>query len=353
MENRLHKIQACLAEDTAALCLSAPACRYLSGFDYTDGGVLLTAHDAYLLTDSRYIEAAKEAVSNMQCVSCTGLVKTVGELLEKQGIGQLYLEQTVTLGELASLQKLPVTLITDGTLQNALQAARLVKDENEISLLRKAQAITEQGFAHILPFLREGVTEREAALELEFFMRKNGADGVSFEFIVVSGANSSRPHGVPTDKPIQKGDLVTMDFGALYHGYHADMTRTVAVGDVSDAQRVVYDTVLKAQKATLSVIRAGISGKAADAAARDVITAAGFGEYFGHGTGHGVGVEIHEAPRLSPLSSETPLQAGSVVTVEPGIYLPGKYGVRIEDMVLLTENGCENLTKAPKELIIL
>lgn len=353
MQNRLHKIQTILNTDTAALCLSMPACRYLSGFDYTDGGVLLTADEAFLLTDSRYIEAAKEAVKHMQCVSCNGLVKTVGELLEQRGVKRVYLEQTLTLGELKSLQKLPVTLITDTTLQDALSSARLQKDEIEIALLRKAQSITEQGFEHILPFLKAGVTEREAALELEFFMRKHGADGVSFEFIVVSGANSSRPHGVPTDKPIENGDFVTMDFGALYGGYHADMTRTLAVGAIGDEQRFVYDTVLKAQKATLSVIRAGISGKVADAAARDVITAAGFGEYFGHGTGHGVGVEIHEAPRLSPSAPETPLKAGSVVTVEPGIYLPGKCGVRIEDMVLLTENGCENLTKAPKELIIL
>ncbi len=353
MQNRLRKIQTILNTDTAALCLSMPACRYLTGFEYTDGGVLLTADEAFLLTDSRYIEAANEAVTHMQCVSCTGLVKTIGKLLEDLGIHKLYLEQALTLSELEALQKLPITLITDATLQNALTAARLQKDKEEITLLRKAQAITEVGFTHILPFLKAGVTEREAALELEFFMRKNGADGVSFEFIVVSGANSSRPHGVPTDKPIQKGDFVTMDFGALYGGYHADMTRTVAIGEVSDEQRFVYETVLKAQKAALSVVCAGVSGKAADAAARDVITAAGFGEYFGHGTGHGVGIEIHEAPRLSPSAPETPLKAGSVVTVEPGIYLPGKYGVRIEDMVLITENGCENLTKSPKELIIL
>lgn len=353
MQTRLQKIQAILDNESAAFCLSVPACRYLTGFDYTDGGVLLTANAAFLLTDSRYIEAATETVKHMQCVSCNGLVKVLGEITERGGIKRLYLEQTLSLQELASLQKLPLTLVTDDTLQKALSAARLQKDTHEIALLRKAQAITEKGFDHILPFLREGVTEREAALELEFFMRKNGAHGVSFEFIVVSGANGSRPHGVPSDKPIKKGDFITMDFGALYDGYHADMTRTVAVGNVSDEQRFVYETVLKAQKATLSMLRAGVSGKAADAVARDVIKAAGFGEYFGHGTGHGVGVEIHEAPRLSPLAPDTPLKEGSVVTVEPGIYLPGKCGVRIEDMVYITENGIENLTTAPKELIIL
>lgn len=353
MEKRLERIQAVLTSDTAALCLSAPACRYLSGFDFTDGGVLLTADAAYLLTDSRYIEAATRAVMHMQCVCCDGLLQTIDELLKKHQIKELLLEQTVTVGTLSALQKLSARMVTDDRLQTALEAARMQKDTWEIAFLRQAQTLTEQAFTHILDFLKVGVTEREAALELEFFMRKNGADGVSFDTIAVSGANTSLPHGVPTDKPLANGDFVTMDFGALYRGYHADMTRTVAVGFVSDEQKAVYDTVLQAQTAALKVVRAGISGKAADAAARDVIVAAGYGDYFGHGTGHGVGVEIHEAPRLSPKASDAPLKVGSVVTVEPGIYLPGRFGVRIEDMVLLTENGCENFTKAPKELIIL
>lgn len=353
MENRIRKIQRILPSDTAALCLSVPSCRYLTGFDYDDGGVLLTADKGFLLTDSRYVEAAQEAVSHLTVISCTTLMGTLGELLEKNGIRALYVEQSLSLAALSRLQKLPCTLVTDTTLSDALTAARVEKDQAEIAALRKAQEITEQGFAHILPFLREGITEREVALELEFYMRKNGAQDVSFPSVVVSGANGSRPHGVPTDKPIRSGDFVTMDFGALYNGYHADMTRTVAIGHVSDEQRFAYETVLKAQQATLGVICAGMNGKTADAAARTIIQEAGFGEYFGHGTGHGVGVEIHEAPRLSPMATDAPLPIHAVVTVEPGIYLPGKYGVRIEDMVLLTENGSENLTHSPKELLIL
>ncbi len=348
-----EKIQKILAPHEAALCLTVPACRYLTGFDYEDGGVLLTVDTAYLLTDSRYIEAARESVQGMQCVSCNGLLKTVEMLLSDNGIQKLYIEQSVSLTEFYRLQELAVEVVADDILEKALADARLIKDAQEIALLKQAQTITEKGFEHILPYIKAGVTEKQVALELEFFMRQNGADGVSFPFIVVSGANTSRPHGVPTDKPIVNGDFVTMDFGALYHGYHADMTRTVAVGEITDTQRNVYETVLRAQQTALGGIRAGISGKTADAFARDVIQAAGYGAHFGHGTGHGVGVEIHEAPRLSPLAPDTPLQVGTVVTVEPGIYLEGQFGVRIEDMVVVTENGNENLTKANKKLIIL
>ena len=183
-------------------------------------------------------------------------------------------------------------------------------------------------------------------------MLKNGAECVSFETIDVSGKNSSMPHGVPSGKKIETGDFITMDFGAVIDGYHSDMTRTVAVGEVSSKQARVYETVLAAQLKGLEALRPCLSCREADAAAREVVENAGFGDYFGHGTGHGVGIEIHEEPRLSPKSSRI-LEIGDVVTVEPGIYLPGEFGVRIEDMAIITENGCENLTKSPKKLIIL
>ena len=237
-------------------------------------------------------------------------------------------------------------------MDEAVNELRRAKNQQEKEKILAAQAIAEKAFDHALGLIREGVTEREVALTLDFFMLRNGAEAVSFETIAVSGKNSSMPHGVPSNKKIEKGDFLTLDFGAVVDGYHSDMTRTVAIGEVSSKQAEIYETVLKAQLASLETLRAGVSCKEADAAARDIIVSAGYGEFFGHGTGHGVGIEIHEQPRLSPKSSQT-LIAGDVVTVEPGIYLPGEFGVRIEDMAFITENGFENLTKSPKSLIII
>jgi Xaa-Pro aminopeptidase len=353
MKNRIQKVQKGLSHTQAVLFFSDPATRYLSGFDFTDGCVLITPQKGYLLTDSRYIEAASKAVSHLECMACRSLFSSIEKMAKKQGVTEILVETTVSVAEFERLQQLPFTVTSGNEISRVLQDMRAVKQPDEIKALKRAQEITEQGFLHILPFLKQGVTEREAALELEFFMRRAGAQDVSFDLIVVAGENTSLPHGVPSHKLIQTGDLVTMDFGALYNGYHADMTRTVAVGEIGDREKTVYDTVLRAQQAALQTIRAGVIGKQADAVARDVIIAAGFGEYFGHGTGHGVGVEIHEAPRLSPAADKDILVAGNVVTVEPGIYLPGQFGVRIEDMVLVTEQGIENLTKAEKQLIIL
>ena len=355
MEGRVQSLQnAILGKGDAAFILSSAGCRYFTGFDAEDCAVLITGKSAYFLTDDRYIEAANETIRGLRSISCNGLFSTLFDLLKAEQIERLYLEQSLSLAAFSRLKAgCPVSLVPDGTLDSQISLMRQVKDYEELSLLREAQRLSDAGFEHILPFLKTGISERDAAMELEFFMRRQGADGVSFEFIVISGKNTSRPHGVPTDKVIEPGDFVTMDFGALYRGYHADMTRTVAIGEVTDEMKRVYDTVLSAQQAALSVLRAGISGKAGDQAARRVIEEAGYGDCFGHGTGHGVGLEIHEAPRLSPRASDEPLPAGCVVTVEPGIYLPGRFGVRIEDMVVLTENGCENFTRAPKELLIL
>jgi Xaa-Pro aminopeptidase len=233
-----------------------------------------------------------------------------------------------------------------------INGLRSIKTENEVESIVKAQRIAEDAFNHILKFIKVGVTEKEIALELDFYMLRNGGEGLSFETIAVSGKNSSMPHGVPCDKKVENGDFITMDFGTIINGYHSDMTRTVAVGFATDEMKNVYDAVLKAQKNCLDNIKAGISCKDGDMFARSVINDSGYGKYFTHSTGHGVGVEIHEFPNLSP-ASDSILQVGNIVTVEPGIYIPGKFGVRIEDMALITENGCRNLTNAPKELIIL
>ena len=245
-----------------------------------------------------------------------------------------------------------IDIVCDGELDIAIDKIRSIKSEAQVEKIIKAQRIAEAAFEHILTFIKEGVTEKEVALELDYYMLSHGADGLSFETIAVSGKNSSKPHGVPSDKKIEKGDFVTMDFGAVVEGYHSDMTRTVAVGFVTDEQKNVYETVLKAQEAAQAAASSGVCCADVDKAARDVIENAGYGEYFNHSTGHGVGVEIHESPRLSKLCKSA-LSVGNIVTDEPGVYIPEKFGVRIEDMLLITENGCENLTRAPKELIIL
>ena len=218
--------------------------------------------------------------------------------------------------------------------------------------MQKAQEITDATFSYIINNIKAGRTEREVMLDMEFFMRKQACDGVAFDFVVVSGKNSSLPHGVPTDKVIENGDFVTMDFGATVGGYRSDMTRTVAVGFVTDEQRKVYDTVLKAQLAALPAIHAGVVCKDIDKIARDIIYSAGYEGAFGHGLGHSVGIEIHENPAFNT-RCETILKSGTVMTVEPGIYLENKFGVRIEDMVYVTDDGCINLTKSDKNLIIL
>ncbi|MGI6265148.1 MAG: M24 family metallopeptidase [Acutalibacteraceae bacterium] len=340
-----------------ALMVTAPHTRrYLTGFPSSDGVVLITPDTAVYMTDFRYIEAAQRAVKSMQARMYKRQSEGVAQFLGDQKIERVYVEASqMPLADAAFWEEklTGIELVRDKSLDEWMRTERLVKTPAEVQGIRAAQALTDYGFEHILPLIRAGRTEREVALDLEWIIRKQGAEGVAFEFIVVSGANGALPHGVPSDKPIEPGDFITMDFGALLDGWHSDMTRTVAVGKVSDEQRHIYDTVLKAQLAGLASLHEGLPCKDGDAAARDVIDAAGYGEAFGHSTGHGVGVEIHEEPSLAPSAGDTVLQAGNVVTVEPGIYLPGNCGVRIEDMALITHDGHENLTASPKELITL
>lgn len=351
---QMKNLQSQLEKNQAFLINSPENRRYLTGFASSDGYLLVTPDEAILFADSRYIEAAqKSARGCTEIALLTSLSQQLKEYAEKLGIKTVFTEsQRLSVDEFNSFCEILLCECTAEKTDEAIDALRRGKSLEEKQKILAAQAIAEKAFDRILGFIKEGITERNIALELDFYMLKNGAECVSFETIAVSGKNSSMPHGVPSNKKIERGDFITMDFGAVVDGYHSDMTRTVAVGEVSSKQAQVYETVLSAQEKSLASLKAGVSCFDADAAARDIIKNAGYGAFFGHGTGHGVGIEIHEQPRLSPKSKQI-LEIGDVVTVEPGIYLPEEFGVRIEDMAFITENGCENLTKSPKSLIIL
>ena len=343
------------SELDGALIMSEENRRYFTSFPSSDGALLVTRNGSVFLTDSRYVEAAQKKITVCPVRLSKDLSTELPALMSEFKVENLGIEtQRLTVAQFSQFsQWLPgVGICAEDYVDRAVDAIRMIKTPDEIALVSEAQAIAERAFDHILGFIKPGVTEREVQLELDYYMLRNGAEALSFETIAVSGVNSSMPHGVPSDKRIENGDFVTLDYGAVRGGYHSDMTRTVAVGSVSEEQTKIYNTVLEAQLAAIDSMRPGVACADADKAARDVITKAGYGEFFGHGTGHGVGVEIHEQPRVSPLSKAV-LDPGNLVTAEPGIYLPGLFGVRIEDMVLITENGGEDLTHAPKELIIL
>ena len=351
----LQKLLSEQKSGTSALIISPENRKYFTGFESSDGFLIVSPDRAVFITDGRYIEAAEKQISNCEVRLLGKTYPQIAELLNEMNCSRLLVESTrMTVSTYNSLKgvlkKIPVS--TDTTLDTIINTLRSVKTEVEVENIVKAQRIAEDAFEHILKFIKVGVTEKEIALELDFYMLRHGGEGLSFETIAVSGANSSMPHGVPSDKKIENGDFITMDFGTIVNGYHSDMTRTVAVGFATDEMKNVYNAVLNAQQNCLDKIKAGISCKDGDEFARSIIKNAGYGQYFTHSTGHGVGVEIHEFPNLSP-ASDSILQVGNIVTVEPGIYIPEKFGVRIEDMALITENGCHNLTIAPNELIIL
>lgn len=343
-----------LKNGEAFLIVSTENRKYLTDFAADDDYLLITKDKCIFFADSRYIEAARKNAKDCDEIV---LLKKAGEQLpqtcKELNVSKIYTEaQKLSVSEFNSLCKMFDFPVAAEKADEIIISSRRAKKEYEKQRIIKAQRIAEKAFDHILTFIRPGVTEKDIRLELEYFMLRNGADGLSFDTIAISGKNTSLPHGVPTLKKVESGDFVTMDYGACVDGYRSDMTRTVAVGSVSEKQVKIYETVLRAQLACLEVLRPGIECKAADAAARNIIAGAGYGDCFGHGTGHGVGIDIHEAPSVSPRSKDI-LSVGDVVTVEPGIYLPGEFGVRIEDMAFITENGYENLTKCKKSLIVL
>lgn len=354
--NRFDKIAARLdAYDLDALLVtSEPNRLYVTGFSSSAGAAVVTREGCCFLTDSRYIEAASRQITGCEVAEptrSTPMLQMVEDFLRRRQVRRLGFEQDqTTVPEYEALQaRLSCALIPASDL---LAEVRAVKEPDEIEAMTDAQRIAEKALEEALSFIRPGRTEKEIAAFLQYRMLLGGAERMSFEPIVVSGPNSSLPHGVPTNRIITDGDFITMDFGCVLHGYCSDMTRTVAIGHVTEEMDKVYHTVLEAQLAGIAQARAGVPGSTLHNAAAQVIAKAGYDGCFRHGFGHSLGIEVHEMPGAGPCT-ETPLPAGTVLSAEPGIYLPGRFGVRIEDVIVIRENGCLNMTNAPKNLLIL
>ena len=356
--NHFKQIAAGLeAHHLDAVLLTCEANRfYACGFHSagSDGIAVVTRHHNYYFTDSRYIEAAENNLPGFTVRMThpgSSEVERINEVIGEHTIKKLGFEENdMTYGDyLRYNEALHAVLVP---MQAKIDAFRATKEPWEIELMRKAQAITDQTFSELCKIIQAGMTEKELEAELLYRLYKHGAEGPSFDPIVVSGPNTSLPHGVPGERKLEFGDFITMDFGCIYGGYCSDMTRTVALGFVSEEMDKVYKTVLKAQLAGIAATKAGVAGRDIDGTARKVIADAGYGDYFGHGYGHSLGILIHEAPNANTRNDQ-PMPAGAVVSAEPGIYIPDEFGVRIEDVTVITDTGCEILTKSPKNLIIL
>ncbi len=325
---------------------------YLTDFSSSDGIILLTLDKPYLIVDFRYYEMAKCKVQPpFEILLAEGRFSdTIEPLLKTHSINRLWIEDLEMSVSTLEVYKKRFSDIEFLCIGNALTEQRAIKDEREIELIKTAQKITDSAFQHILNYISVDKTEKDVALELEFFMRTHGSDGIAFDTISVSGAKSSLPHGTPSDVLLTPNAFITMDFGAHFEGYCADMTRTVVLGRANDKMLGVYNTVLEAQRIALSKIKGGVLGSIVDLAARDYIYSHGYEGCFGHSTGHGLGIDVHESPSFSPNYKKS-IPEGAVLSVEPGIYLEGEFGVRIEDIVVVREFGCENLTNSPKHLI--
>lgn len=324
---------------------------YLTGFWGTEATVFISPKRRILLTDSRYTLIARQTVSGFDIVETRSALNSIADIIKADGLKTIGFDSQVTYSFYQQLEEIfagyhlhPMT--------DFVEELRMIKDADEIEAVRCACAISDKAFLDVLDFIKPGqTTELDVANFLDFRMRKYGASSVSFETIAASGYRSAMPHGVASDKVIQKGETLTLDFGCYYHHYVSDMTRTIHIGQVSDQEREIYDIVLRSNQALIAAAKAGVTYRAYDRIAREVIDSAGYGAYFTHGIGHGIGLDIHEIPYFG--KSDEAIQAGMILTDEPGIYLENKYGVRIEDDLLITENGCEVLTQAPKELIVL
>jgi Xaa-Pro aminopeptidase len=351
---RLTKLRQSLAEqELDALLISQPENRrYLTGFTGSAGLLLVTASRAVLATDFRYYEQVGREAPDWELARITdNFQKLLPDLLASAGVRRLGFEsQHVTVDQLATW-----TQATSGIewvpLKDTVESVRMFKDEAEIEAMRRSVALTDAALADALEVMRPGMTELQVAWLIESYMRTHGASKVAFDLIVAAGPNGALPHAHPGDRTIQAGEPIVFDLGCVVDGYCSDLTRTVCLGDPSDKYLAVFEIVLQAQRAAEAAIRPGVTGVQADAVARDLIAAAGYGDQFGHGLGHGVGLAVHEKPGAGRLSTDT-LQAGMSLTVEPGIYLPGEFGVRIEDLVIIREGGVEVLSGAPKQAVV-
>ncbi|MEE0435077.1 MAG: Xaa-Pro peptidase family protein [Peptococcaceae bacterium] len=356
-EERLKRFQAWLAEQEglydAILISDAANIHYLSGFTGTFAYLLIAKNKAFILTDSRYTMQARQQSVHFTLVKLERFTPpmSIAKVCEQEGWAVLAFERNDLSFDFYDRLKSCFGRANLIPVEKAVEQFRAIKDAEEIELIRTAEHIGDAAFTHVLEMIRPGMTEKELAFELEFFMRREGASGLSFDTIVASGVRSAMPHGVASDKKIEKGDLVVFDFGCVYNGYCSDMTRTIGVGSLSDAQKDLYALVLKAQRAALKAARAGVVGEKMQDLVQATFDKAGFGSYFGHGLGHSVGLDIHEEPRFSRNVKEG-IPAGTVISVEPGLYVPGIGGVRIEDLIVLTDDGYDNLTQSPKELLI-
>ena len=352
----IQKFQGYLPDNTtAALITSEVNARYFTGFSFTDGAVLITKDDAYLLCDFRYIEAAEKSASpDVTVIKFNKLYDTINDIILNKNIKSILIEEeSVTLARLAVMRsRVSAELLFEDGLSAKIRAIRMIKTADEIADITMAQRITERALTELLNIVKPGVTERKLSVELEHLIHVYGGERVAFELITIAGANTSLPHGVPGAYAVREGDFVTFDIGSVYNGYHSDMTRTYAVGHATDHMREIYDIVYQAHQKAAEMIVAANTTADVDIAARRYIEEKGYGEYFGHSTGHGVGLDIHEDPRVYRTDT-TVLKNNMVITDEPGIYLPGEFGVRIEDMVVVSGKESYSLAKLPKELLIL
>lgn len=354
MIKRIEKLRALMKKEVIdAYLVTSPAnLRYLTNFTGTAGLAFITLNNAFFITDFRYTEQASEQVQGMTILQHQGdITSEILKLMESEGVNVLGFEDSyITYAEYSIFEE-----AIDAELAPAsglIEKLREQKDAGEIAIIEKACAIADEGFEHVLKMIRPGMTEIEVANQLDFFMRSLGATGTSFDTIVASGVRSALPHGVASEKMIEQGDLITLDFGCVYQGYVSDITRTFAIGDPGQELKDIYQIVLDAQLNVLAAAQVGVTGVQLDAVARNIITEAGYGEAFGHSTGHGIGLDIHEGPNISR-SNEEPLTVGNVITDEPGIYIAGLGGVRIEDDLVILAEGNRILTQSSKELIIL